>query len=227
MNTLKARLLSSIAVLAVSGAVGAMPLTNVAQNQEVILDGLFFNDVGSWSGSYPDNPTTIADQQAHADTVTDGVFLPDDSQWNDGTLWWDSHNVNEPQHVIIDLDDIFTIEGFVVQADDNDAYLLEYWDPGSGWVTAWDVPNFDAYGWGMQTRPNDQNNAEIYMLPTSIETNQLRFSGVDGDQYYSVSEIQAWGYASVPEPSSLVLLGAGMLGLAMAGRRKHGASLKA
>jgi len=127
--------------------------------------------------------------------------------------WWDDRD-GIANHVVIDLSGTFTIESFIIQADDNDAYLLEYWDiANSAWQTAWDVPT--RYNWGMQTRPNVNDDLARYVLGSTITTDTLRFSGnlSRGDRYFSVSEIQAFGYAaSVPEPAMLVLLGAGFLG---------------
>lgn len=101
----------------------------------------------------------------------------------------------------------------IVQADDNDAYRVEYWD-GSAWQTAWEVPNYYAYGWGLQTRPNPDNNNEKYSLPSPIMTDKLRFLATSGDNGYSVSEIQAFGEAVVvPLPGTLILLASGVSGL--------------
>ena len=100
----------------------------------------------------------------------------------------------------------------IVQADDNDAYRVEYWT-GTAWQSAWEVPNYDAYGWGLQTRPNPDNNTEKYLLPSPITTDKLRFMATSGDNCYSVSEIQAFG-TLVPLPASVLLLGSGLAGLA-------------
>ena len=99
-----------------------------------------------------------------AATIVDGVFLSRGTQWNQGPVWWDSHNGRE-RYITIDLSGVFQIESFVVQADGNDVYILYYWDPNDEtWKVAWNVPNYDEYGWGIQTRPNPSDNTERYYL---------------------------------------------------------------
>ena len=162
---------------------------------------------------------------AAEDTIVDGLFLPQSQQWDQRAVWWDSHDV-AGQYITIDLGAIFSIESFVVQADDNDAYILSYWDlTTSSWELAWDVPNYDFLMsqnlWGMQTRPNPTDNNERYIIPgDNIITNALRLEGnvQDSDRYFSVSEVQAYGNA-VAEPTTLLLIGTGLFGLAAFSRR--------
>ena len=183
---------------------------NVALNADVALNGASFFTNG-WGGGAVVDP----------DTVVDGVFLPRETQWDQGPVWWDSHDGLD-RYITIDLGEVFSIESFVVQADDNDAYKLSFWDLStSSWQLAWDVPNYDSFGWGIQTRPDPANDAERYVLASNIVTNSLKFEGNmdNSDLYFSVSEIQAYG-TPVPEPTTMLLLGLGLAGLAGVNRKK-------
>jgi len=143
-----------------------------------------------------------------ASLVVDGNFMSRGTQWQIGSVWW----YGTAAFVDIDLGASYNITSFIVQADDNDSYRVSYWH-NDNWVSAWEVPNYDAYGWGLQTRPNPDNNSERYFLPTVISTDKLRFTATGGDGSYSVSELQAYG-APVPLPGAVWLLGSGLLGLA-------------
>jgi hypothetical protein len=173
----------------IMGTTVGFAATNVALNKPVTLNGVFF--IGGWpSGDI-----------VSADTVVDGLFFTRHHQWDLGPVWWDSSGVNTGQSIVIDLEGVYTIESFIVQADDNDAYKLYYWDFGSSdWVLAWDVPNYDEVpdpaNWGMQTRPNPDDDTERYVLASPIVTNALKIEGNTsdtGDSFFSVSEIQAFG----------------------------------
>jgi len=198
-------MLKRISVIVMCAALGANvsvagPTTNVALNANVTLNGgSFFT--GGWGGGLTVNPNTIVD----------GVFFPRGTQFDQGPVWWDS-NDGAARWITIDLGNTFNIESLVVQADDNDAYELYYWDMGtSAWQLAWDVPNYDIVpdpsNWGMQTRPNPADDTERFMLPSPIVTNALMFQGNMGDTpdlYFAVSEIQAYG-SVIPAPGAILL----------------------
>ena len=140
----------------------------------------------------------------------DGVFQPEFQQWNDHSFWWDADpSVNSTEVTYtINLDQAYTFDRFVVQADDNDTYQLEYWN-GSAWQDAYDVPTLPSFG--LRTRDSGQ------LAP--ITTTALLFHATGGDNYFGVSEIQA--FAVVPEPATwaTAILGFGLAGAALRRRR--------
>lgn len=140
----------------------------------------------------------------------DGIFEPEAQQWNNGSFWWDQDpSVNQsPVTWEVQLDQAYTVDRFLVQADDNDSYLLEYWD-GAAWQSAYAVPF--AFSFGLQTRDSGTIGP--------ITTDRFRFTATAGDNYYSVSEIQA--FQAVPEPAAwaLMILGFGLVGNALRRRR--------
>lgn len=204
MKKLLMILLSVFLFLGIAGAQNAFAL-NVAQGANVSLTGNFFTEYQDWSTSAPDGSTG---SQALVDSIVDGVFLPEQTQWDQGTLWWDEHGVQGKPSVTITLDQYYFIDSFIVQADNNDTYRIEYYDSSSlEWVNAGAIS-----GWGMMTRP------EIFM-PDPVFTNALKISAIGGDDWYSLSEVQAFG-APVPEPATMLLFGTGLIGLAGFRRKK-------
>jgi PEP-CTERM motif len=139
--------------------------------------------------------------------IVDDSFQPEMTQWNNGSFWWDQDaSINPDQlFVTVALDASYTFNHLVVQADDNDSYLLEYWD-GSAWQTAWNIPTLPSFG--LRTRDSG--------TIANFTTNQFRFSAVTGDNYYSIAELQAFT-ADVPEPMTwaLMVAGFGFAGAAM------------
>jgi len=127
------------------------------------------------------------------ESLIDGLFFPRSQYWDEGAVWWDSGDGGE-RWIELDLGDVFTIDAAVVQADDNDSYLLSYRDLETGeWVTMWSIP--PSYGFGMQTRPDPADDSARQGFDPPISTDRLRFEADQGDNLYSVSEIQAFGTA--------------------------------
>jgi hypothetical protein len=162
-------------------------------------------------------PVTVVSDQIDAGdlaTLTDGVFLERGNEWTMGTVNWTEVDTT----LEIDLQGTFELFGAIVQADDNDGYVLEYHNTVSDtWELLWDLPNFDAFGNGMQTRPNPENDAEIFVFNTPVVTDKVRVKGIDGDSLYALSEIQL--FTRVPAPGA-AMLAIGALPF-VAGRRRR------
>jgi hypothetical protein len=176
---------------------------NVALDADVTLHGTFFS--GGWGGG------AVVDKQ----TIVDGVFLPRSTQWDQGAVWWDGRVDGGNQYITIDFGATCLIDSLILQADDNDEYILAYYKDLDGvWQELWNAPAVG--GWGMQTRPNPLDNNERYMLPNAVTTTALKIAGnaPASDLYFSVSEIQAFG-SVVPEPASIAVWSA--LGLTVIG----------
>ena len=133
------------------------------------------------------------------DTVVDGEFLPESQCWDEGAVWWEDPaafetggaSATKDRWIELDLGNVYVLEGVIVQADDNDAYLLSYRDPDSGaWSALWMVP--PAYTFGMTTRPVQDDRTLMQALP-GVVADAVRFEAESGDGMYSVSEIQLFG----------------------------------
>ena len=144
-------------------------------------------------------------------TLTDGVFRPSGTHWQNGTVWWGSVTTV----LEIDLGGTVEVMGAIVQADNNDTYRMWYRDLGTGnYLELWTIGT--VAGAGMRTRPNSADNNEIFYLGSSVFTDSIRIGAIGGDGSYSLSEVQAWGI--VPAPGALALLG--LAGMSRGRRRR-------
>ena len=177
-------ILLMVAAVILGAGSAAYAYSNVALNQPVTLNGAFG----------PPPPPVAA-----AGTVDDGIFLPENTDWQTGTVWW--QNDLSPT-VTITLDQAYYVNKFRLQADCNDNYDVRAYNGPTLVYTA----SFPTKGWpGMITRDD-------IVLGSFITIDRLVCQVTNGDNYYSVSEIQAFG-DPVPVTASLVLLCSGLLGL--------------
>lgn len=163
---------------------GGSPLIPIAG---VTLHGAPFMDRGTpveefkWGCGFEVEPASLID----------GLFFEQSQYWDEGAVWWDTNDGQE-RWIELELEGTFTVDAAIVQADDNDSYLLSYRDPQTGeWEPLWHVPA--AYLFGMQTRPNPGDNTERHEFDEPVATDRLRFEADSGDNLFSVSEIQVFG----------------------------------
>jgi sugar lactone lactonase YvrE len=130
------------------------------------------------------------------ESVIDGVFFDRGPQWDQGPVWWESGAVKpvwgdeQPRWIELDLGGQVTIGSAVVQADENDEYLLSYRDPNSGeWEPLWQI---DSISGSFAIQPDSARYIERTIFTEPVTTDRLRFEALSGDGMYSVSEIQVF-----------------------------------
>jgi hypothetical protein len=163
---------------------GAAQITNSSTPLSVIDDGVF-----------------TLESTAYGSAVSQSV------QWTT-TDGQPANGVNAPTTLEIDLGGLFAISGAIMQADDNDIYLLQYHVASNNtWLPLWNVPAISE-GSGFRTRPSAD---QITFQPLGpVITDAVRVSALSGDSALGVSEIQLNGSA-VPEPTSTALITLGGL----------------
>ncbi len=169
--------------------------------------------------------------------ITDGEFPSEGGLWMDGTVYWFGPPFDPNNHVnfTFDYGSLYTIEDVVLSVDNNrDIYLVEYSSDGSTWNELFTKHEHDGDQWvlgGMDTlstiSEDEEYVAAIDFNP--VIARYLRFSASETqwDGAHSIGEFQVYGSAApVPEPTTLVLSGLGLLGLAGFLRRQKKARLQ-
>jgi hypothetical protein len=205
------KIVSIAGLLAVSAlATIANADTNIALNKPVTVVA------GSAQITNSSTPLSVID---------DGIFTPESTNYGSAvsqSVQWittdglPANGTNVPTTLEIDLGGFFSISGAIMQADDNDSYLLQYHDTSNNtWLTLWNVPAISS-GSGFRTRPNADQVTFQALGP--IVTDAVRISAISGDAALGVSEIQLSGFA-VPEPDTSVLIAMGASVTLSVGRR--------
>jgi hypothetical protein len=110
----------------------------------------------------------------------------DDTLAEEGTFWSAPDAVVAPSSSRLEWDmrSVKQIKAVLVQGDNNDEYVFEGSVDGVTYKPLWIAPAVFTSGMGLRTRWAE--------LPQPLEARYLRVVGRSGDNYYSVSEVQAF-----------------------------------
>lgn len=199
---------SKISSLLATALVAIAPLAgaaNVATGAAVTTAGTGFGVSAGWGVGTLAMPSTLVD----------GAVVADGQQWNIGTVYWQGGAPDSADTITIALSGAATVTGLFLQGDNNDLYTVSYEDTVGNWTTLATVqPNSaGAVNWGMGL-------ASMSFAPVTAVAFQIQATGGDGS--YAVSEFQATGefLPGVPEPTSGLLMLAGLGVLASVVRRR-------
>ncbi|WFS61971.1 PEP-CTERM sorting domain-containing protein [Pseudodesulfovibrio thermohalotolerans] len=171
------------------------------------------------------------------DNITDGYVPYEGYNWMSSESTYFKAYDGDLEEIVFDLGDLYKVDDMLLSVDNNDTYYMEYLNEASGlWVNLFTIQNEygEIYG-GLDTMTTYEGGEYVAGIDfASVETRYLKFwadpandSSV-GDRNFAIGEIQAFGEIvqngqtpPVPEPSTMLLLGIGIAGIAWAGRRRN------
>jgi len=166
--------------------IGASVLLGVGIAAFAQADLVSLNAPVTLNGSFPTftavcGPTA----QPGASSIDNGVFQPETTCYQSG-IHWQGPTTGDPAHSIaISFGGAFTIDGAIVQADDNDTYELDYLGTDDAYHLWWSIPEISSFG--LVTRPNGDQTT-IMALPT-VQALSVEIFATGGDGGYAVSQV--------------------------------------
>jgi len=161
--------------------------------------------------------------------LTDGSVPREWQDWQKGTTYFGRGGAQEV--FTFDMGKLYDVKDVMVSLDNNDTYRIEYSVDNSSWSSLFTVSkSYGEVGWGMDTFSTNKKNVE-YHSGIDFNTVTARYLRIYADHapgasdgFFAIGEFQAFGTATpaaVPEPSTLLLVGAGLTGLALIRRKKN------
>jgi hypothetical protein len=173
------------------------------------------------NGTYPEFTAvcpSVGLPQPAAGSIDNGVFQSETTCYQEGIHWQGPTTGDTSHSIAISFGGTFTINGAIVQADDNDTYELDYLGTDDAYHFWWSVPEVPSFG--LVTRPN-ADQSTIMTLPT-VDALGVEIFATSGDGDYAVSQVEVFGSPSpVPEPGTLGFIGSGLAAIVVGVRRKQ------
>lgn len=156
--------------------------------------------------------------------MIDGVVPHEGSPWNHGTTYWSGRDTS----FTYDMGGVFKVEDLQLSVDNNDGYIISTSLDGVHFSTLIIIQAAHGEIWaGMDTFSTVAGNPEYVSAIDflSVNARYLRIQALNGDNYYSIGEFQAFGEklapVDVPEPATLALLGSSIFGMGLLRRRSR------
>ncbi len=173
------------------------------------------NDPVTLNGTFPAFTSVCGPSpQPAASSIDNGVFQPETTCYQSGIHWQGAAGGDTTHSIAIGFGSVFSINGAIVQADDNDTYELDYLGTDNLYHLWWSIPTISSFG--LVTRPN-ANQTTIMTLPT-VNALGVEIFATGGDGDYAVSQVEVFG--SVPEPGPIGLLTLSFVGFGVYVGRK-------
>lgn len=151
--------------------------------------------------------------------LIDGSFPAEWTHWQDPV---NVHWVGPANKLVFNFGQDSLITGLDVSVDNNDSYQFDVSLDGVNWSPLATALLYEGnVGSGMDTLSSNPGSPEFVpglSIAAPVLARFARVYAIDGDNLYSVGEVQFQGTPAVPEPSSLALALAGALGLGAARR---------
>lgn len=127
--------------------------------------------------------------------IIDGQLVEEKIPGGKGCVLWKDTEA----FFVMDLGREFAVTGVLIEADDNDDYIIEYSLDGEEYfplVTF--ASGLGETGAGMDIMSNIAGHPHSVLPPQTeaVQARYIRLSAQGGDQAFALAEMQAWGYAS-------------------------------